>query len=216
MESMLQLIVQERNTSAVRESPESLRKKGLLPAVFYGPKEKSTPIVLNKIDFVKILREAGESTVIGLQTPKGEIEALVREVSYEPVRGEPVHVDFYVPEKGKTVAVYVPLVFLGISLAIKDLGGMLVKVLHEIEVEALPKDLPHDIKVDIGTLIDLDSQILAQDIPLPTGVALLTEPEEVVAAISVAEEEKEDVAAPVDLSAIEVEKKGKKEEETKE
>lgn len=201
--------------SAVRESSESLRKKGLLPAVFYGPKEKSTPIVLNKIDFVKILREAGESTVIGLQTPKGEIEVLIREVSYEPVRGEPVHVDFYAPEKGKTVAVYVPLVFLGTSLAIKDLGGMLVKVLHEIEIEALPKDLPHDIKVDISVLADLDSQILAQNISLPTGVALLTEPEEVVAAISVAEEEKEETA-PTDLSSIEVEKKGKKEEETKE
>lgn len=213
---MLQIIAQERNMSAVRESSESLRKKGFLPAVFYGPKEKSTPIVLSKIDFVKILREAGESTVIGLQTPKGEVEALIREVSYEPVRGEPVHVDFYVPEKGKTVAVYVPLAFLGTSLAIKDLGGMLVKVLHEIEVEALPKDLPHDIKVDIGALVDLDSQILARDISLPAGVLLLAEPEEVVAAISVAEEEKEEDSATIDLSAIEVEKKGKKEEETKE
>jgi large subunit ribosomal protein L25 len=208
---MLKLIAQERD---VKMSPGSFRKKGFLPAVFYGPKEKSTAIVLNKIDFVKILREAGESTVIGLQTPKGEVEVLIREVSYEPVRGEPTHVDFYVPEKGKTVAVYVPLVFTGVSLAIKDLGGTLVKVLHEIEVEAFPKDLPHDIKIDIGALKDLDSQILAEDILLPTGVTLLTEPEEVVAAISVAEEEKEE-AAPADISAIEVEKKGKKEEEEK-
>jgi len=209
---MLKLIAQERD---VKTAPQSLRKKGLLPAVFYGPKEKTTIIVLNKIDFVKILREAGESTVIGLQTPSGEKEVLVREVSYEAVRGEPIHVDFYVPEQGKTVAVYVPLEFIGVSVAVKDMGGSLVKVLHEIEVEALPKDLPHDIKVDIGALTDLDSQILAQDIALPAGVTLLAEPEEVVAAISVAEEEKEETA-PVDLSSIEVEKKGKKEEEGKE
>jgi large subunit ribosomal protein L25 len=212
MKRMLKLIVQERD---MKISPETLRKKELLPAVFYGPKEKSTAIVLNKIDFIKILREAGESTVIGLQTPKGEVEALVREVSYEAVRGEPIHVDFYVPEKGKTVAVYVPLVFTGVSLAMKDLGGTLVKVLHEIEVEALPKDLPHDIKIDIGILKDLDSQILAKDILLPSEVTLVTEPEEVVAAISVAEEEKEETS-PADLSSIEVEKKGKKEEEGKE
>lgn len=206
---MLKLTAQERD---VKTSAESFRKKGLLPAVFYGPKENPVAIVLNKIDFVKILREAGESTVIGLQTSKGEIEVLVREVSYEAVRGEPIHVDFYVPEKGKTVEVSVPLVFSGVSLAIKDLGGMLVKVLHEIEIEALPKDLPHDIKVDISALVDLDSQILAQDITLPAGVTLITEPEEVVAAISVAEEEKEETN-PLDISSIEVEKKGKKEEE---
>lgn len=209
---MLQLTAQERD---VKASPESFRKKGLLPAVFYGPKEKTTSIVLNKIDFVKVLREAGESSVIGLQTPKGEIEVLIREVSYEPVRGEPVHVDFYVPEKGKTVAVHIPLLFVGVSAAVKDMGGTLVKVLHEIEVEALPKDLPHDITIDIGALKDLDSQILAQDISLPVGVALLADPEDVVAAISVAEEEKEE-AVSSDISSIEVEKKGKKEEEGKE
>lgn len=208
---MLKLIAQERDAKA---SPESFRQKGLLPAVFYGPKEKTTSIAINKIDFVKTLREAGESTVVNLVTPKGEIEVLVREVSYEPVRGEPIHVDFYVPERGKTVAVYVPLVFTGVSSAVKDLGGTLVKVLHEVEVEALPKDLPHDIKVDISALSTLDSQILASDIPLPAGVTLLAEPEEVVAAISVAEEEKEP-AGPADISAIEVEKKGKKEDEGK-
>lgn len=206
---MLKLTAQERD---VKTTAKSLRKKGILPAIFYGPKEKPTLIALDKIAFVKVLREAGESTVIGLQTPKGEIEVLVREVSYEAVRGEPIHVDFYVPEKGKTVEVSVPLVFSGVSLAIKDLGGMLVKVLHEIEIEALPKDLPHDIKIDISALVDLDSQILAQDIVLPAGVTLITEPEEVVAAISVAEEEKEETAT-VDLASIEVEKKGKKEEE---
>ncbi|MBI2121025.1 MAG: 50S ribosomal protein L25 [Parcubacteria group bacterium] len=209
---MLKLTVQERDAKA---SPKSFLKKGLLPAVFYGPKEKSQAIAMDKIAFVKAWREAGESTVIVLETPKGEIEALVREVSCEPVKGEPVHVDFYVPEKGKKVTVPVPLEFVGISSAIKDLGGTLVKVLHEIEVEALPKDLPHGIKIDIAALKDLDAQILAQDISLPVGVALITEPEEVVAAVSVAQEEKEETG-PIDISTIEVEKKGKKEEEGKE
>lgn len=209
---MLKLVVQERDT---KKSPRSFRTKGLLPAIFYGPKEKSVAIALNKIDFMKAWREAGESTVIVLNTPKGEKEVLVHEVSYEPVRGEPVHVDFYVPEKGKKVTVHVPLEFVGVSLAVKDLGGTLVKVLHEIEIEALPKDLPHTVKIDISALTNLDSQILAQDISLPEGVALLAESEEVVAAISVAEEEKEETA-PIDLSSIEVEKKGKKEEEGKE
>jgi large subunit ribosomal protein L25 len=204
---MLKLTVQEK---ALKTSSEALRKKGLIPAVFYGPKEETVSIVLNKIDFVKTLREAGESTVVLLQTPKGEKEALIRDVSYEAVRGEPIHVDFYIPEKGKTVSVYIPLVFVGVSSAVKDSGGTLVKVLHEIEVEALPKDLPHDIKVDIAALIDADAQIIAKDLTLPSGVILVTEEDEVVAAISVGEEETENISA--DISSIEVEKKGKKEE----
>jgi large subunit ribosomal protein L25 len=132
------------------------------------------------------------------------------------VSSEVIHADFYVPEKGKKVEVEVPLEFVGVSTAVKDLGGTLVKVMHEIEVEALPKDLPHSIKVDISKLIDVEAQILAGDLALPEGVSLITEAEEVVASIAVAEEEKE-VAAPADLSQIELaEKKGKKEEEGEE
>jgi large subunit ribosomal protein L25 len=86
-------------------------------------------------------------------------------------------------------------------------------VLHEVEIKALPNDLPHGIEVDISVLENADSQIHASDLKLPKGVTLVTEAEEVVASISVAQEETEE-AAPVDLASIEVEKKGKKEEET--
>ncbi|MFA5830498.1 MAG: 50S ribosomal protein L25 [Candidatus Paceibacterota bacterium] len=206
---MLKLTIQERD---LKTSPAVLREKGLLPCVYYGPKDKAVSVAANQADFLKVWKQAGESTVIVLQNGKEEIEVLVHDIAYDPVRGDIIHVDFYVPEKGKTVEVEVPLEFIGISAAVKDMGGTLVKVLHEIEVEAFPKDLPHSIPVDIAILKDLDSQILAQDIKLPAGVALITDPEEVVAAISVAEEE--ETTAPVaDLSAIEVEKKGKKEEE---
>jgi large subunit ribosomal protein L25 len=75
----------------------------------------------------------------------------------------------------------------------------------------MPKDLPHDLKIDVSTLIDFSSQVLAKDIILPTGVTLLENPEEVVALVSAPREEKEEEVAPIDLSAIEVEKKGKDE-----
>ncbi len=72
----------------------------------------------------------------------------------------------------------------------------------------MPKDLPHDLKVDISLLTNLDSRIVAKDIALPLGVDLISKPEEVLASIAQAVEEKEE-EAPVDLTAIEVEKKGK-------
>ena len=190
----------------------ALRDQGMVPCVFYGPKEKSVAISSNKIEFIKALREAGESTVVVLDTGKDKIEALIHDVTYDPVSGEVIHADFYIPEKGKKVEVSVPVEFTGVSAAVKDLGGTLVKVLHEIEVEALPANLPHVILVDISALVDLESQILAGVIKLPEGVSLITEAEEVIASVSVAEDEIEEAKA--DISEVEVvDKKGKKDEE---
>ncbi len=204
---MLKLTIQERD---VKDTAASFRAKGLLPCVYYGPKDTPVSIVTDQTEFLKVLKQAGESTVVALVNGKEEIEVLIHDVSYDPVKGQVIHVDFYVPEKGKTVEVEVPIEFVGVSGAVKDMGGTLVKVLHELEVEAFPKDLPKNVAVDISVLKDLESQILAKDIKLPTGVALITDPEEVVASISVTEEE--EAAPAADLASIEVAKKGKKEE----
>lgn len=192
---------------------ERLRVAGKLPAVFYGKKEASTPISIKKTDFLKVWKEAGESTVVTLNTPEGEKESLIQEVDLDPVSGAPRHADFYVFEKGHKVEVALPVEFAGVSPAVKDLGGILVKVLHEVKIEAMPKDLPHNIEIDISSLAQFGDQILAKDIPLPHGVELKEKPEEVVATVSAPREEKEEEVAPVDLSSIEVEKKGKVEEE---
>ena len=191
---------------------DQIRKAGKVPAVFYGKKEASTAISIPKIDFLKIWKEAGESSVITLETPKGIKESLIQDVDLDPITGVPRHADFYVFEKGHKVEVELPLEFTGIAPAVKDLGGMFVKILHELKVEAMPKDLPHNIEADISSLADFGDQILAKDITLPAGVELRENPEEVVALVSAPREEKEEVAEPLDLSEIEVEKKGKEEE----
>ncbi len=190
-----------------------IRKEGNIPAVFYGPKEASTPISVKEVDFVKAWKDAGESTVVVINVNGEQHETLIHEVDLDPVTSKVRHADFYVIEKGKKVTVKVPLEFVGVSVGVKDLGGVLVKVLHEVEIEAKPSDLPHAIEVDISALSTIDSQILASDIKLPSGVTLTENPEEVVALVSAAKEEVEVVAEPVDFSKIEVEKKGKKEEE---
>ena len=191
---------------------KAMRRAGFLPAVVYGRSEKSTPISISALDFAKAFKEAGESGVIvlsGVGTPKN---VLVNDVVYDAVSGAIIHADLYAVEKGQTVSVAVPLEFIGVSNAVKMLGGILTKVMHELEVEGEPSDLPHSIIIDISALSDLDSQIHVSDLVLPKGVTAELDGEEVVAMISVAEEEPVE-AAPVDLAAIEVEKKGKKEEE---
>lgn len=199
--------------TAFGKKVQSLRDGGKIPAVFYGGKKETTPILVEASEFKKVLARAGESTIISLELDGKGQDVLIHDVQTDPVSGVPVHVDFFVVSQDKELEVAVPLVFEGVSPAVKDLGGSLVKVLHELEIRALPKNLPHDITVDISSLVALDSQILIKDLKLPTGVESVLEPEEVVAAITEAGEEVVEEVAPIDLSAIEVEKKGKKEEE---
>ncbi|TSC60651.1 MAG: large subunit ribosomal protein L25 [Parcubacteria group bacterium Gr01-1014_107] len=193
-----------------KEDSQKLGKERLIPAVFYGKKEKSTSISVKLNDFLKVWKEAGESSVVSLRGDGEEKEALVYEVQWDPVTGLPRHADFYVFEKGHKVEVKVPIEFVGVAPAVKELGGTLVKVLHELNIEAEPRDLPHEIKVEITPLTNFESRVLAKDLKLPPGVTLLEKPDEVVALVEEIKEEVVEEAPPPDLSQIEVEKKGKK------
>lgn len=206
---MVTLDIQKRTK---KDKLEDLRTKGLMPAVFYGRKTESTSIAVPLARFLKTWKEAGESTVVTLKDGSLERDALIHDVDMDPVTDMPRHADFYVFEKGQKIELSVPLEFVGLAPAVKELGGILVKVLYELKVEAEPKNLPHNISVDTTSLVDFQSRILAKDISLPAGVTLLEKADEVVALVTQPKEEKEEVA-PVDLSTIEVEKKGKKEEE---
>lgn len=209
---MITLKVEKRDK---KENLAEIRKGGKIPAVFYGKKEASTPIKLPFAIFEKTLKEAGESTILHLEGQGIDVDVLIHDVDLDPVTDKPRHADFYAIEKGKKLSIKIPLEFVGVAPAVKDLGGILVKVMHEVEIEALPKDLPHKLEVDISGLNTFDSIITAESIKLPEGVALKVKPEEVVASVY---EPKEEVVetAPVDLSTIEVAKKGKEAKEGEE
>jgi len=192
---------------------KALRDAGVLPSVIYGRKEASVPISIDRKQFEKVFKHAGESTVITIKGLGDDKDALIHEVEFDPVFGHPIHADFYVIEKGQKVTVSVPLEFEGISPAVKDLGGILVKVMHEIEVECEPRDLPQHIVVDVSKLETLEDQIKVKDLKFPESAKISIDQDEVVAMIDVAKEEPAE-AVPADISAIEIsEDRGKKEEE---
>ncbi len=192
---------------------DTLRKSGEIPAVFYGAGSQTTPVTVPLVEFKKAWREVGESSTIKLSVDGKDVDVLIHEVQVHPVTEVPLHVDFLVIDMDKKIKVKVPLEFVGISGAVKSGLGNLVKVLHEVEIEALPKDLPHNFDIDLSKLEAVNDQIFVSDIKVPAGVTIITNEHDVVASIVLQVEEKEEVAAPIDLSAIEVEKKGKKEEE---
>lgn len=197
------------------EKMVDIRGAGLVPAVFYGFGKESTNISVPAVEFTKVFREAGESTTVTLDVAGEKISTLIHDIQRDPVTGEATHVDFLVVDMNKEAEVSVPIEFTGLAEAEKSGVGIVMKVMHEIEVRALPADLPHSITVDITSLATLSDTIHAKDVALPKGVSLISEPEEVIAAVSAFVEETEE--APVlDISAIEVEKKGKKEEEGEE
>lgn len=206
---MLTLSVEKRKSG----TGPALRKEGKIPAVYYGPKTESVPIAVDRVAFEKTLKEAGESSVISLISEGKNIDVIIHDIVSDPVTDEPIHADFYAVDKDTKVTVHVPLMFTGEAPAAK-LGGVVIKVLHELEVEGLPKDLPHDIVVDLSALSVIGSHIALKDLAIPSGVTVkLLHMDDTVASVAEPKAEKEEEVAPVDLSTIEVEKKGKKEEE---
>ncbi len=207
---MTTVLTAETRTETGKKSAALLAVEKL-PAVVYGPKQESLVISLPLREFARILRDEGESSVIELSgvTPS-PIKVLIHDVFVDPVTNLPRHVDLYAIEKGAKVEVAVPLTFVGEAPAVKE-GASVVKVMHELDIEAAPENLPHEIEVDLSTLAAIGDQILVSDLKIPTGVTVKAEAEEVVA---LAQETKEEAEEPVlDMSAIEVEQKGKTEEE---
>jgi len=196
----------------VGKTTVALTKEGKLPAVVYGPKMPATSITLDGAEFAKLLRDEGESSVIDLVGLFAPVQVLIHDIDMDPVKHTPRHADFYAIEKGAKVEVSVPLSFVGESFAVKT-GANLVKVLHEVEIEAGAADIPQEIEVDITALKEVGDQIHASDLTLPKGVTLVTDAEEVIALAQPVEVEEESDSAGVDMSAIAVEKKGKEEAE---
>jgi large subunit ribosomal protein L25 len=222
---ILSVIMPNMNTLIAKKRSKTdklgvIRHNGMIPAVVYGAKVENTMLSVSSINFAKILREAGETSTITLEivdedsNPIKKVDALIHEIQNDSIKGFPLHIDFLAVDVNKPIEVTVPVEFIGVSPADKNNLGILVKALYEIEIEALPKDIPQKIEVDVSSLIDLDSQIRVKDIKIDNNVKVITNSEEIVALITPIQEEKEE--APVDISSVEVEKKGKKEEDTQE
>jgi len=162
----------------------ALRRDGVLPAVLYGEGVSSRPLSVSAKEFEKTLRAAGETSLVTLRVAGDKAyNVLIHDVALDPLTLSPIHADFYAVRMDKPLEAKVPLAFVGESPAVKNEGGILVKVRHELEITALPKDLPHEIRVDVSTLDAIDAMIHIGELVLPPGVATHAEPDEVVALI---------------------------------
>lgn len=197
---MLALEVRPRND---KESPETLRKEGFVPAIVYGPKETAMSISIDARKLQSIWQEAGETTIVTLKGAGGDKDTLIHDAQIHPVTGTLVHVDFYVLEKGKKIEISVPLEFVGDAPAEK-LGHIISKALHEVEIEVAAAELPKSLDVDLSVLAAVGDHITAADIKLPPSATLITSAEEIVASVTEFQEEKEEAPVTEAVPATEV------------
>lgn len=150
-----------------------MRQTGHIPAILYGNKVAPAMYWVRYLDFDKLYKTAGESTILELAPESGKaVNVLIHDVARDPETDRYIHVDFYQVNMTEEIEADVPLEFVGESPAVKEQSGILVRSLDEISIKCLPKDLPHSIRVDISSLKTFDDQIKVSDLPLPAGVKL--------------------------------------------
>jgi len=198
---------------------KSKENTGKIPAVVYGHDVKNVNLEIDATEFTKVFSQTGESSLVSLNVEgeKAERPVLIHEIQKNSVTDKVIHIDFYQASLTEEVEVSVPLVFEGVSLAVKDLGGTLVKEAQELEVKSLPQNLPHDIKVDVSSLNTFEDEIKVKDLVLPPGVKVSKGPEEIIVKAVPPSKVEEELETPIeekveDVEKIEKEKKVKEEE----
>jgi large subunit ribosomal protein L25 len=216
--NMDKIILQAEPREIMGRKVRSLRRQGLVPAVIYGHGFNSLPIQVTLEEFERVYTEAGETTIVYLNLEGEEYPTIIQDVVRDPISDELLHADFYKVRLDEKIKARIPLNFVGESPAVKNLGGILVKNISEIEVEGFPQDLPHQIEVDISSLKELKSQILIKDLPVSKKLKVEADPAAIVVLVQepISEEElKAQLETPTVPSAEEVEviKKEKAKEE---
>ncbi len=219
-------ILKVKSRTELGRKTKTLRRAGFLPAVVYGEGMESKPLAVPYKDFEKVYREAGESTLVTLDLDGKKYNVLIQETARDPLKDTFLHADFYAVRMDKAIRTKVPIEFLGESPAVKSEGGVLVKVMQEVEVEALAQDLPHELRIDISGLQALESKLHVKNILLPKGVKILAGPDEIVVLVETPRTEEEVKAvtetpaeAPLEVKTereVKQELKKKAEEETTE
>lgn len=168
-----------------------LRREGLVPGVVYGPVlDETVSVSVSEREFRKFYMTHGHSTIFTLKWDGGSQPVLIREVQREPVRQDMLHIDFFAPNMMVVLRQSVPVSLHGAADEV-EAGGVLQHVLNEIEVEALPSDLPNEIVVDISGLTSVGDSLHVRDIEVPENVTLITDPDTTVASVILQEVEEE-------------------------
>jgi len=172
---------------------KALRRQGIIPANIYGKKSKSLAVQLDTKSFLPVFKEVGETGLLELKVAGEEASrpVLIHNVQFHPVYETPLHVDFYQVDLKEKVTTKVSVELIGEAPAVKEKIGVLIQPLSEVEVEALPADLPEKIEVDISGLKTLEDVVMVENVKPVEGVKILTENKEILVKVEPPAKEEE-------------------------
>ena len=188
-------ILLEVNERKPEEKAKALRSRGRIPAEYYGLGKKNKSFDMDYQGFRKVFEKAGENTIIELSAGGKTFPVLVHAIQYNPVSDSITHVDFVHVDMQKEVVTSVKIVVTGTAPAVKNLGGVLDILKHEVKIKCLPKDLIHEILVDVTPIVDFHTSIRVKDLKVPSTIKLIDSPEDTV--VTATPPRAEEVAAPV-------------------
>lgn len=175
-----------------------LRREGQLPGIVYGPVVKDTvPVIVDSRTFLRFYQAHGHATLFDLTWEDGRESVFIREVQFDPVRRDPLHVDFFAPNLRMPIRAMVPIVLHNVSGSSQ---AILTELRTDVEVEALPALIPAQIDVDVAGLEQPGDAVHVRDLVLPENVVAITDGDEIIAhmiALAAAEEPAEE-AEPSD------------------
>lgn len=183
---------------------KNLRHEGFLPANIYGKNVTSEAVQVNLKEFQKVYKEVGETGLVDLEIDGGKRPILIHNLQFDPITGNSLHADFYQVNLKEKITSAVPLEFVGEPEAVANKVGVLLTLVDEVEVEALPADLPENIPLDVSKLKEIDEELKVSDlIAAPTynefkaKLEMLTDPETILVKIGslVSEEAAKEAAA---------------------
>ncbi len=170
----------------------AFRKDKKIPGVLYGHNVKNVTLLVGYPEFDSIYRKAGTSSLINLKVAdQNPVKVLIQEIQKDPVSERYLHVDFRQVKMTEKISAEVELKFIGESKAVKEEGGILLKNITAVRIEALPQDLVHEIVVDITPLQKFDDHVRIRDLKLPAGITVLEKDDTVVASAQAPRSEEE-------------------------
>ena len=220
MELMDKILIQAEKRKVTGKKVGALRRQGKLPGVMYGRHIDPMPILMDLREASKALFKLSASSIVTIELEGEEFPALVREKQRDYIKNILEHVDFQVVSMKEKIRTLVTVELIGTSPAIKNFNGVVVQNLNQIEVEALPNDLPDRLELDMSTLEEIGSSLLVSDLEVSDKVEILSNLDETVVVITGAEQELEeeeeeeiDEFGEGDMEPEISEQRGKQEEE---
>ncbi len=202
------IALQAETRTEKKKKTSRLREKGIIPAVMYGHKKDNKNIQIEEQAFLKAYENAGESTLIDLTIDsESPVKVLIHDLDKDPVSDKVIHIDFFAVNMEEEIHAEVVLHFINESVAVKTLGGTLVKNRDHVSVKCLPKNLIREVQVDISALNTFEDAIHVSDLQIPDTITVLDDPERVVAIVTPPRTEEElaelDEEISVDVSKVE-------------